>query len=207
MKMTAVQLAKKVCDYKNASISEEPPLKLRKVEQGQEMEQLEGLPSTPTLLRTPLISTPRPQQEQLDRIQRKLDRLLEMLGRRRIEKHGKNLVAQVDIKEEDNSEDESEFTINGVSIFQVPARDVYSFGLTLLDMLFSREELGKSLLLPTSKSSKPGLDKDRVDKLFACIKRRFGTKYDLRTLTAKINQKCRDASKGGRRENPVELAD
>lgn len=56
--------------------------------------------------------------------------------------------------------------INGVSIFQVPARDVYSFGLTLLDMLFSREELGKSLLLPTSKSSKPGLDKDRVDKLF-----------------------------------------
>ena len=56
--------------------------------------------------------------------------------------------------------------INGVNVLQVPARDVYSFSLTLLDMLFSREELGKSLLLPTSKSSKPALEKDRVDKLF-----------------------------------------
>ena len=49
-------------------------------------------------------------------------------------------------------------TINGINVMHLPARDAYAFGLQLLDILFTKEELGSSLLMKSKKSDKPGLD-------------------------------------------------
>ncbi len=48
---------------------------------------------------------------------------------------------------------------------RLSARDAYGFGLQLLDILFTKEELAGSLLFSSKKSTKPGLPKDRVEKL------------------------------------------
>ena len=61
--------------------------------------------------------------------------------------------------------------VNGVNILRLSARDVYAFGLQLLDILFTKEEQSRSLLFSSKKSSKPGLDRERVDRLLG--------KYDL----------------------------
>ena len=52
---------------------------------------------------------------------------------------------------------------NGINILRLSARDVYSFGLQLLDFLFTKEEQSRSLLF--SSKLKPGLDRERVDRL------------------------------------------
>lgn len=53
--------------------------------------------------------------------------------------------------------------MNGVNLKQIPSRDAYSYGLALMDVLFEKEELKKSLLLERkAKSQKPGLDPERV---------------------------------------------
>ena len=67
--------------------------------------------------------------------------------------------------------------------------------LQLLDMLFSKEELSSALLFKSKKSENPALDKERVEKLLSYVEKRFGTNWDMKTLIAKVNQKCRD-SKG-----------
>ena len=77
---------------------------------------------------------------------------------------------------------------------RVNARDAYAFALQILDMLFTKDELAVSLLFKSKKSEKPGLDKDRVEKLLKCLEKRYGNDgWDLKTLVAKVNQKCRDA--------------
>ena len=55
--------------------------------------------------------------------------------------------------------------VNRVNILRLSARDVYAFGLQLIGILFTKEELSRSLLFKSTKSPKPGLDKERVDKL------------------------------------------
>ena len=55
--------------------------------------------------------------------------------------------------------------VNGINILRLSARDAYAFGLQLLDILFTKEELSGSLLFKSKKSSKPGLDRERVDQL------------------------------------------
>ena len=55
--------------------------------------------------------------------------------------------------------------MNGINILRLSARDAYAFGLQLLDILFTKEELSGSLLSKSKKSTKPGLDRERVDRL------------------------------------------
>ena len=84
--------------------------------------------------------------------------------------------------------------INGVNISRLPTRDAYSFGLQLLDLLFTKEELGASLLFKSKKSPKPALDQARVNKLLNCIEDRYGSNdWTIKELTRKVNQKCRDS--------------
>ena len=52
--------------------------------------------------------------------------------------------------------------VNGVNIPRLSMRDVYGYGLQLID---TKEEQSHSLLFALIKSSKPALDKERVDKL------------------------------------------
>lgn len=54
------------------------------------------------------------------------------------------------------------FIINGQNVQLMATRDGYSFGLHLLDLLFTPEELSKSLVYSSKKSSKPALDRDKV---------------------------------------------
>lgn len=53
----------------------------------------------------------------------------------------------------------------GVNILRLSARDVYAFGLQLIDILFTKEEQSRSLLFSSKKSSKSGLERERVDQL------------------------------------------
>ena len=48
----------------------------------------------------------------------------------------------------------------------MPARDMTAYGRSLLDVLFSKEEQGSSVVLKTKKSIKPPLSPRRVQKLF-----------------------------------------
>ena len=89
----------------------------------------------------------------------------------------------------------TEDKVNGVLMSRIPARCAYAFGLRLLDVLFTKEELGSSLLFKTKKSEKPGLDSVKVEQLLRLVERRYGSDYDLKILTSKINQKCRDCAK------------
>ena len=55
--------------------------------------------------------------------------------------------------------------------------------------------LGKSLLFKSKKSQKPALDGEKVQQLLGLIDQKYGDKnWDIKTLTAKVNQKCRDSS-------------
>ena len=82
--------------------------------------------------------------------------------------------------------------VGGVNVLRLPSRDAYSFALLLLDILFTKEELQSSLLFKSKKSEKPCLDQSRVEKMMRLIERRYGNEWDVKTLTSKVNQKCRD---------------
>ena len=56
--------------------------------------------------------------------------------------------------------------LNGVNLLAVQTRDVYGYGLYLMDALFTRREMAVSLLYKTYRSAKPELDPERVAKLF-----------------------------------------
>ena len=88
---------------------------------------------------------------------------------------------------------ESDDPFKGVNLLRIPSRDAYSYALQLMDIFFTKEELGSSLLFKSKKSGTPGLDHDRVEKLLQYVEKRYGDKWELKTLTAKANQKCRDS--------------
>lgn len=91
----------------------------------------------------------------------------------------------------------------GDNIHRSSTQNPYKYGLQLMDVLFEKGEMASSLLFePTKKcSSKPGLDKERVSKLFKMIEEKFGAdekyqkEWDLKLFIRKANQKCRDAGK------------
>ena len=93
-----------------------------------------------------------------------------------------------------NNDDPDNF-INGKNVMRIRATGAYAFGFQLLDMLFSKEELGKSLLFQTKKSNKPALNHAKVERLISLVNKRFGHKddWDEQTLVSKLNQKCRDS--------------
>lgn len=54
--------------------------------------------------------------------------------------------------------------VNGVNLLRIPARDVYSYGRSLLDVLCTKKEQKASVVVKTNKSDKPALDSDKVEK-------------------------------------------
>ena len=80
-----------------------------------------------------------------------------------------------------------------VNVNRIPAKDEYIYGLRLMDVLFTKEEMANSLLLPSKRSDKFPLDKTHVNLMFDLTDKRFGRKWDMSKLTSKCNQKCRDA--------------
>ena len=53
-----------------------------------------------------------------------------------------------------------------MDVRHLPAKDVYGYALTLLDVMFTKDEQARSLIYASSKSSKPGLPGDRVRRFF-----------------------------------------
>eukprot|EP00731_Ephydatia_muelleri_P034604 Em0067g20a len=83
---------------------------------------------------------------------------------------------------------------NGVNLTLIPKRNIYTYGLSLLDIFSSKKELRESLLFPSMKSPKPSLCPEKVQRIIATIKRQFPTEpFDLAVFTMKANQKCRDS--------------
>ena len=84
--------------------------------------------------------------------------------------------------------------INGVNISTLPAKDAYAYALILLDCLFTKEELGNSLMYKSSKSPKPALD-EKVNYLLKLVQKKYQPhEYEIKKLISKINQKCRDSN-------------
>lgn len=83
--------------------------------------------------------------------------------------------------------------VGGINVSLLPAKDAYAYALILLDVLFTKEELSRSLMFKTKKSSKPALDEKKIQRLINLVEKRYPGKIDLKTLKAKVNQKCRDS--------------
>ena len=90
----------------------------------------------------------------------------------------------------------SEFIINGKKNMRIPATGPYNFGFQLLDMLFTKDELSKSLLRKTPRSSKLALDEEKVQRLLYLVEKRYSDRSDWneKTLISKLNQKCHDSA-------------
>eukprot|EP00731_Ephydatia_muelleri_P000473 Em0001g473a len=63
-----------------------------------------------------------------------------------------------------------------VDLTAINADTPYSAALSLLDMMFTQEELRKSLLMKSKKSSRPGLPEDRVRKMIDMKKKKNNKK-------------------------------
>ena len=59
--------------------------------------------------------------------------------------------------------------VNGIDVIHMPCRDAYQFGLDLLDMFFTPEELARSLVYKSKRSPKDGLDKDKVSYIIMLL--------------------------------------
>ena len=55
---------------------------------------------------------------------------------------------------------------NGCNLLKLQARDVYAYGRALLDILFTKEEQKHSVVYESKKTTKPGLELERVELLF-----------------------------------------
>lgn len=90
-------------------------------------------------------------------------------------------------------EDDQSVIINGIDVLRIPAKDEYTYGLRLMEVLFSKKEMSESLLFESKKSERKGLDQERVSQLFGLIDKRYGkNKLDIKQFQTKANQKCRD---------------
>ncbi len=82
---------------------------------------------------------------------------------------------------------------SGINVMHLPAKNAYSFGLQLMEVIFTKEEMANSLLFKSKKSSKPGLPPEKVSKFLSLLDKRYGSdSWDVKVLTSKVNQKCRD---------------
>ena len=55
--------------------------------------------------------------------------------------------------------------VNRTNVMLIPSKNPYTFGFSLLDMFFSKEELSVSLLFHSSKSDRVALDQAKVSKI------------------------------------------
>ena len=99
-----------------------------------------------------------------------------------------------------------------MDISLLPADNAYLFGLMLLDLYFTKEELSECLIFPSTKSSKHALDQAKVRTIIGkfllflniinnmlksteLMKQRFPDEnLNLKKFQEKANQKCRDAN-------------
>ena len=115
-----------------------------------------------------------------------------------IEKKLDQLLAQ---KKEDD-----QILQGGVNIRNIKADTPQAYGLALLDVFFTKQELKRSLLVKSKISNKPALDTTKVNKIFKMIEEKYGhTKEYKRNWNPKAfiraaNQKCRDAMKPSKEE-------
>ncbi|KAL5496316.1 hypothetical protein EMCRGX_G012575 [Ephydatia muelleri] len=86
---------------------------------------------------------------------------------------------------------------NDVNLKLIPKKkNIYIYGLALLDVFFAKQELGEALLFSSLKSTKPALCQEKVERIIEIMKKQFPTEsLDLQVFTHKANQKCRDASR------------
>jgi hypothetical protein len=54
---------------------------------------------------------------------------------------------------------------NGVNLKLIPKKNIYTYGLALLDVFFAKRELGESLLFSSLKSTKPALCQEKVERI------------------------------------------
>ncbi|KAL5493681.1 hypothetical protein EMCRGX_G014891 [Ephydatia muelleri] len=79
---------------------------------------------------------------------------------------------------------------NRVDVNLLPANNIYLFGLVLLDLYFTKEELSQSLIFPSTKSKKPMLDQEKVGTIIELMKQRFpDEKFDSKKFQEKANQR------------------
>ena len=74
----------------------------------------------------------------------------------------------------------------------LPTYMPYALALAAISAMFTNEELGSLLPFKSKKSNEPGLDPKRVEIFLEELDHRFPTGWNLKTLKAKIIQKCRD---------------
>ena len=55
---------------------------------------------------------------------------------------------------------------DGVNLLHIPAKGPNAYGRSLLDVIFTKEEQGQSVVMKSSKSIKPPLSPKRVQLLF-----------------------------------------
>ena len=103
----------------------------------------------------------------------------------------------------------SELIIGGRNVMRLPASGPYNFGFHLLDILFTKEELGKSLLYKTSRCTKSVLDEEKVQKLLYLVEKRYGDRNDWneKKLISNLNQKCRNSAPRTVKQEPTMLND
>ena len=70
------------------------------------------------------------------------------------------------------SESADEVVVNGIHILRLPSRDAYSYALQLMDVFFTKEELARSLVFKSKKSTKPPLNQQKVEQIIGFVKRR-----------------------------------
>ena len=65
----------------------------------------------------------------------------------------------------------STIQVNGINVTQLPARDAYAYGRAILEIMFTKTELSRSVIVSSIKSKKTPLDKDKVQLIFGklCI--------------------------------------
>lgn len=96
---------------------------------------------------------------------------------------------------------EEELMFKGVNVRRMHAANPYAYGLQLMDVLFTKEELAGSLMFESGKSNRSPLDKERVNRLFKMIEekykddRTYKKEWDMKVFVSKANQKCRDAQR------------
>ena len=116
----------------------------------------------------------------------RIEKMVEKLGHRLKEKSGGN-------SRHSSKEDDQGVIINGIDVLRIPAKDEYAYGLRLMEVLFTKEEMSESLLFESKKSDRKGLDQERVSQLFSLVDKRYGKNtLNIKKFKDKANQKCRD---------------
>uniref|UniRef100_A0A1X7SP61 BEN domain-containing protein n=1 Tax=Amphimedon queenslandica TaxID=400682 RepID=A0A1X7SP61_AMPQE len=87
---------------------------------------------------------------------------------------------------------------SGVNLLDVEATDPSKYTLTLMDTLFTDDELSSCCYIASKRTAKPGLDKNKVKLLEKCIIEKFGYEKFAKVMKAKCMQKCTDRANKGK---------